>query len=157
MSFNFLLVVQFLLVSLAAGITGTLCMTFFMHGFTRSGLANANMIEAIGSIFTKSENNALLVGGILHLVSGVIFAMIYALLLALLGVQGTFYSALVGLCIGAGHGFVLAFLLVVAVAEHHPLEKYREAGLGVAAVHFLGHIIYGAIVGTIVGYYHLPL
>jgi hypothetical protein len=53
--------------------------------------------------------------------------------------------------IGIFHGVVFSFLLVILVAEHHPLEQFREAGSEVAIAHLAGHIIYGLILGTLVG------
>jgi hypothetical protein len=37
------------------------------------------------------------------------------------------------------------------VAEHHPLPEFREVGVAVAAAHLVGHIIYGLVVGMILG------
>ena len=53
--------------------------------------------------------------------------------------------------IGVFHGVAFGFLLVVTVAEHHPLEQYRNAGFEVAIAHFAGHVIYGILVGLVVG------
>jgi hypothetical protein len=53
--------------------------------------------------------------------------------------------------IGFLHGFVVFFLLINMVAEHHPLPEFREVGVGVAAAHLVGHIIYGLVVGMILG------
>jgi hypothetical protein len=53
--------------------------------------------------------------------------------------------------IGLFHGVAFAFVLVISVAEHHPLEQFRDAGFEVAIAHLAGHIIYGLIVGTMVG------
>lgn len=142
---------HFLLVSLAWGIFGTLAMSLLMLGIDRAGLTKANMIEAIGSIFTKSEENAHLVGAIIHFASGVTFSIIYNLIFGFTNVTGFLLTTVVGIGIGFGHGFVMVFLLLVAVAEHHPLEKYREAGPYVAAAHLVGHIVYGAVVGAITG------
>lgn len=37
------------------------------------------------------------------------------------------------------------------VAEKHPLEKFRNATLETGALHLIGRIIYGAVVGIVVG------
>jgi len=54
--------------------------------------------------------------------------------------------------IGLFHGVAVGFLLVVAVAEYHPLKKFQEAGVEVAIAHLVGHVIYGVIVGAVIGY-----
>jgi len=52
---------------------------------------------------------------------------------------------------GVFHGLVVSFLLAVLVAEHHPIEQFQKAGSEVAAAHLFGHIIYGLIVGAVIG------
>jgi hypothetical protein len=48
---------------------------------------------------------------------------------------------------GPFHGSVVSLMLVVLMAEHHPLERFREAGLRVAVTHVAAHIVYGFVVG----------
>jgi hypothetical protein len=45
----------------------------------------------------------------------------------------------------------MSFILVIAVAEHHPLPEFREAGFTVAVAHVVGHVVYGALVGLVLG------
>ncbi|HWP93895.1 MAG TPA: DUF6789 family protein [Thermodesulfobacteriota bacterium] len=134
-----------------AGLLGTGGMSFAMWLITRSGVANADMIRAIGSIFTHSYENSFKPGLIIHLVTGTLIAFIYILLINLLSPTSIAYFILTGAMIGLFHGVAFSFLLVVSVAEHHPLERFREAGSEVAVAHLVGHIIYGLIVGTVVG------
>ena len=143
--------IHFLLSTIFAGIIGTGGMTLFMHSITQTGIANADMVRAIGSIFTRSLDSALLVGTLLHFTAGVIFAMIYTILFGFFGAQGTLPHVGIGILIGFMHGFVLSFFLVISVAEHHPLKEFREAGFSVAVAHLIGHIIYGALVGLVIG------
>ena len=48
-------------------------------------------------------------------------------------------------------GAVAGFILVAVVAENHPLKEFKEAGFSVAVAHWLGHLIYGLIVGAVIG------
>jgi len=50
---------------------------------------------------------------------------------------------------------VVSFALVVLVAEHHPLERFQKAGMGVAVAHLLGHLVYGLIIGLLAVWWHL--
>lgn len=150
---NLFLIVEFLLTTAVAGIVGTAGMSLFMHLITRSGVTNANMMGAIGSLLTKSMESAFLVGGILHFISGIGFAMLYTLLFNFFSISGFLASAGVGLAFGFAHGFVLSFVLVASVAEHHPLPEFRDAGIFVAVAHLIGHVIYGFLVGSVVGLY----
>ncbi len=139
-------------ISVVSGIIATLGMELFLRKITRSGLANADMVRAIGSIFTKSLDTAYRVGIIIHIISGIFFAFVYTLIISLVGVHGFLSSAGAGLLIGFIHGAVVGFMLVVTVAEHHPLPEFREAGFSVAVAHWGAHLLYGLLVGIVVGF-----
>ena len=140
-----------ILIIILSGILGTCGMSLVMWLITRSGLANADMIRAVGSIYTRSYENALLPGIIMHFTAGIIFAFLYVAFLSLfsLGSVGAYIG--VGAMTGVFHGLVVSFLLVVLVAEHHPIEQFQKAGAEVAVAHLFGHIIYGLIVGAVIG------
>ena len=140
-----------ILVIILSGILGTSGMSLVMWLITRSGLANADMIGAVGSIYTRSSENALLPGIIMHFTAGIIFAFLYVVFLSLfsLGSVGAYIG--MGAMTGVFHGLVVSFILVVLVAEHHPLEQFRKGGSEVAVAHLVGHIIYGLIVGAVIG------
>jgi hypothetical protein len=145
------LVIQFIFGSAFAGLIGAACMALFMTALTRRRIVNADMIRAIGSLFTGSNDAALPVGGFVHAVSGIVFAMIYGTILSFFSVHGFWYATAMSGVIGLIHGFVVFFLLINMVAEHHPLPEFREVGVGVATAHLVGHIIYGLVVGMIIG------
>jgi uncharacterized membrane protein YagU involved in acid resistance len=137
--------------TILAGVLGTGMMSLVMWLITRSGIANADMIGAIGSIFTRSYENAFTPGLIIHLAAGVVIAFFYVVLISLFSPNSVASSIGAGAMIGLFHGVAFSFLLVVLVAEHHPLERFREAGSEVAIAHLVGHIVYGLVVGTVVG------
>ena len=137
--------------TIVAGLMGTGGMTLAMWLIKRSGIANADMVRAIGSIFTNSIEEARTPGVIIHFIVGSLIAFIYVLLISLLGPSSVAATIGTGTMIGVFHGVAFSFLLVIAVAEHHPLEQFRNAGVEVAIAHFIGHVIYGLIVGTIIG------
>lgn len=140
-----------ILVIILSGILGTSGMSLVMWLITRSGLANSDMIRAVGSIYTRSFENALLPGIIMHFTAGIIFAFLYVVFLSLfsLGSVGAYIG--MGAMTGVFHGLVVSFLIVVLVAEHHPIEQFQKAGAEVAVAHLFGHIIYGLIVGAVIG------
>lgn len=145
------LIIEFLLATFLAGIIATGGMTVFMNGITRAKITNADMVRAVGSMFTKGSGDAaLMVGAMLHLISGVGFAMIYTIIVNFFGVPEGIATIGGMTLLGAFHGFVLSFLLVVSVAEHHPLQEFQEAGIGVAVAHFVGHIVYGFLLGAVI-------
>ncbi len=69
--------------TILAGVLGTGMMSLVMWLITRSGIANADMIGAIGSIFTRSYENAFTPGLIIHLAAGVVIAFFYVVLISL--------------------------------------------------------------------------
>ncbi len=60
-------------------------------------------------------------------------------------------NALAGLLIGFIHGAVVGFLLISTVAVRHPLPEFREAGFNVAVAHWADHLVYGFLVGSVIG------
>ncbi len=134
-----------------SGIIGTAGMELFLQRITKSGIANADMSRAIGSIFTRSIESAYGLGITIQIISGIIFAFFYTLALVYFNIHGYLGNAFAGLLLGFIHGAVVGFLLISAVAEHHPLPEFREAGFNVAVAHWAGHLVYGFLVGSVIG------
>jgi len=140
-----------LVTALIAGLLGGVGMIAVMKLITRAQWAHYDMIVAIGSLVTKSRENALRMGLIIHAISAVVFAFLYTLAMAKFGLIHLPTSIFAGLLIGFIHGFVISILLVWVVAEQHPLQEFQSAGFAVGLVHFAGHLAYGAIVGLLAG------
>ena len=140
-----------ILLIMLAGFVATLAMTLvmgFIHGL---GLANADMVRAIGSLFTRKYENAFWPGALAHFGAGTIFALLYAALggLAPLPVSSGVATVIMMTIFGAFHGFAVSIILAITVAEYHPLEQFRKAGGDVVVSHFVGHLVYGFFVGLI--------
>lgn len=142
---------KLIILTMFSGLVGTAGMTFFMWVINRMGIANVDMIRAIGSIFTKSSEDSVTPGLITHFGAGIIISFFYVAIISLLSPTTFISTTATGLMIGLFHGIVFSFLLVVAVAEHHPLEQFRTAGSEVVVAHLAGHIVYGLLVGAVVG------
>ena len=146
---NFL--VKYLCTALAAGLVGGGLMELVMWLIARAGLARGDMILALGSLLTKTRDNAYRVGLVIHATAAVGFALVYALLMVTLGYTRLPLSLMLGLGVGVLHGLVVSLMLVWVVADRHPLEEFKEADLLVGLSHLAGHAAYGAIVGLVVG------
>lgn len=137
------------LVIILAGIVSTFVMIIFLELVTRTKLANADMVRAIGSIVTGSYDKSLVPGLIIQFGFGIVFSFVYFGILSYfnssIGLNGVLGGGLMGLF----HGIVVGFVGVVTVAEHHPLESFRKAGFTVAAAHVFGHVVYGLAIGVI--------
>lgn len=144
-------IVNYLLTSLVAGVVGGLAMEGAMWLIARTGLAKGDMILALGSLLTKTRDQAYRVGLVIHATAAVGFALVYALLMVILGYTELPASLMLGLGVGALHGILVSLMLVWVVADQHPLEEFKEADLLVGLSHFAGHVAYGAAVGLVVG------
>ncbi|WP_244926669.1 DUF6789 family protein [Leptospira wolffii] len=145
-----------ILLVLMAGFFGTVCMSAVMWSIHYAGSTNADMVRAIGSFFTKKMETAFIPGIVTHIVFGVMFAFPYVFLINM--APHIFIASIVtGGAVGFFHGYLVGFLLVSLVAQKHPLEQFREAGISVAAAHVFGHLIYGVVIGLSVGYFGIDL
>ncbi len=144
-------IVSFLLTSLAAGVLGGLAMEAVLWAIGAAGWAKANMVVALGSLLTKSRENAWRVGIFVHLLSAIGFAALYVALMHSLGFTRMPHSMMLGAAVGFGHGLIVSLGLVWVVAEQHPLEEFSEAGLAIGLAHIVGHVAYGAVIGIVVG------
>jgi len=145
------ILLTYLLTALVAGVLGGLVMEAVLWIIGRGGWAKADMIVALGSLFTKTRHTAWRVGALLHLVSAIGFAFVYALLMHALGFTAMPLSAALGAGFGVLHGLIVSLGLVWVVAEQHPLAEFNEAGLAIGLSHIVGHVAYGAVVGLVIG------
>jgi len=144
------LIVKVLLFASLAGLVGAAAMTAVMRLIARTRWTRADMIIAVGSLLTKSRDNAFLVGLFLHGISAITFGVTYTLLL--MAVQLTKWPAafFAGGAIGVFHGLVVSLSLCWVVADQHPLEEFRNVSMSIAVTHFIGHVVYGAVVGLVI-------
>jgi len=150
------LIGEFLVWSVIAGGLGVAAMTTVLWAITRSGLSNARMVVAVGSLLTRGYEKATLVGGFIHVTAGLFFGLVYTLILVAIGHGGVVPNLMFGALIGVVHGLIMALVLVAAVAEVHPLEEFQKGGFDIAVSHAAAHIVYGAVVGLVIGLSGLP-
>lgn len=140
-----------------AGLIATAAMSGALYAIHWRGLAEADMIRAVGSIITRKESNAMLPGFILHFLSGIGFAFLYVIVWSSLPLEGFVHYVALGALTGFAHGLVVSFVLVVLVAEHHPVPRFQEAGIDVALAHLAAHVVFGLLVGLVAGSYLVRL
>lgn len=145
---------RLVIIPIIAGFVATLGITGTLWFINRMRLTNADMVRAVGSLFTRSSENATMVGLAIHFLAGIIISVVYLHLLSLLNAGGvvtgitslTFFGGLLGFV----HGFIFSFIMVI-VAEHHPVDLYQKADFLVAVAHVIGHIVYGLLLGLMFG------
>ncbi|NRA46491.1 MAG: hypothetical protein HRU09_16190 [Oligoflexales bacterium] len=126
---------------IVAGLIATSAMTLFLYIIHFSRLANADMVGAIGSIFTPDMKKARMFGGLIHYTTGCALAFLYVGVWSFIDINKLMPG--IGLFTGFAQGLVVSLMLVVLIAEHHPNDSFRRAGFGVAIAHLLAHIVYG--------------
>ncbi len=139
---------KYILLPIVGGFIATLGITLVLWIIDKTGWTKADMVRAVGCLFTKSLENALKIGLVIHFTAGIIISGIYLHVLSLLNLPNFFSIVIVGALIGFIHGFVVGFGIVI-FAEHHPVEQFQEADFQVAVAHVLGHIVYGLLIGVI--------
>lgn len=149
---NFLQAIEFIFITPIAGIAGALSMSFFMYVVSVRLLHTpVNMIEAVGSLVTGSMDHAKRVGMIVHLASGIYFSFIYTALFMGMNTQGLPITFFAGLGLGFFHGLIVAYGLMFYTAERHPIARFRHVTFHVGILHLVGHVLYGGIIGFLVG------
>jgi uncharacterized membrane protein YagU involved in acid resistance len=142
---------KYILVTLLAGIAATTARVLFLELITKLRQVHVDMIKAIGTLYHGSYYHALLRGFTAHYVFGIISAFIYLLLLGVFHPLTIYSSALYGGLIGFFHGCVVSFTLTVIVDEDHPLPQFRKYGFEVVVYYWVAQIIYGLVLGAIIG------
>ncbi|NIP29773.1 MAG: hypothetical protein GTN99_02475 [Candidatus Dadabacteria bacterium] len=132
-----------------SGIIATFIMILFLEFVTRTKLANADMVRAIGSIITRDYNKALIPGLIIQFAFGIVFSFIYFGILSYFTSVIMINGILLGGLMGFFHGIVVGFVGIVTIAIHHPITEFKEAGILVAAAHLFGHVVYGLSIGIL--------
>jgi hypothetical protein len=146
------LIVTFLFYSALAGLLGALAMTGTMRLIARTQWARGDMVIAVGSLLTKSKENALMVGVIMHGISAIGFGVIYTLILMGLHLNHWPMGFFAGVFFGVFHGLIVSLTLCWVVSDQHPLEEYRRVSVSVAVSHFIGHIVFGGVVGLVIAF-----
>ena len=84
----------------------------------------------------------------IHIGMGIGFAFVYA---AFLNLSALPFNALTGLLLGSIHGVIAMLLVSILIMEHHPEPRYHDRGPATGLAQLGAHMIYGTIVGLVVG------
>lgn len=142
----------FILISLFSGILAALAMSISMRLISRLGGGDeVDMVMAIGSFFTGRKENATRFGILIHVGSGIFFGLVYGLIFSAISMTTLPEVFLVGIGLGFLHGLGMAYVLMISMAEKHPLQEFRSVSLLIGVIHLAGHIVFGATVGLLAG------
>jgi len=133
---------------IVSGVIATGVMSLFLTFLHRAKVANTDMVRCVGSLVTRSENYAFQTGTVLHVIFGVGFALLYALVVTFAPVSNEIGLIMVCMALGFFHGLFMALFFTIVVKEHHPLPHFRRAGFDVIIGYLLAHLIYGLSLGV---------
>jgi len=144
------------------GFVGTVVLTGLMSGSQALGLTRMSLPYMLGTMFTPNRDRAMLVGFMVHIINGWLFAFVYAAGFESWRRASWWLGALIGLVHGS---FVLLAGMVLipsmhprmASEQHGPTPTRQLEPPGVLALNYgrrtpisvlISHIVYGAILGA---------
>lgn len=142
--------------AIVAGIVGTVVITVVMNMAPQLGMPKMDIVGMLGSMFSPEGNR--IVGLGMHLMMGVVFAIIYALLWnAGIGSIGLLWGAL----FGAGHWLVAGAMMGGMSMMHAGVKAGTVEAPGIFMMHngglmafmggLIGHVIFGLVVALVYG------
>ncbi|MEA2755216.1 MAG: hypothetical protein QOJ54_1505 [Aliidongia sp.] len=150
------------------GLVATVAMTTILQASQGLGLSRMSLSFLLGSAFSTNRSTATVLGFVLYVVGGWVFAYLYVLFFSSIGI----YTWWMGVIVGVLHG---AFLLVCAIpllpyihprmaSEHHGVTLRRQLeppgflamnyGYQTPFTTLLAQAVYGGVLGACVQVHH---
>lgn len=141
-----------------AGIIGTIVITMVMAMAPKMGMPKMDMVGMLGAMFSPEGNRTLGLG--IHLMMGVVFAIVYALLWSLgVGSLGLLWGAIFGI----GHWLVAGAMMGGMPMMHAGIKAGTIQAPGVFMLQnggmmafmggLMGHVIFGLVVALVYGFF----
>lgn len=143
-----------ILVTILAGLAATTVRAAVLEIISKLRVTHVDMIKAIGTLYHGEYYHSLYRGYVTHYIFGLVSAFIYLLLLSVFQPSTVATSAAYGGLIGFFHGCVVSYTLTVIVDEDHPLKEFRSYGYEVVLYYWAAQVVYGVVLGAIVGTVH---
>lgn len=142
--------------AIVAGLLGTIIITMVMNMAPQMGMPKMDIVGMLGSMFSPEGNRTM--GMAMHMMMGIVFAIIYALLWnAGLGSVGLLWGAL----FGAGHWIVAGTMMGGMSMMHAGVKAGTVEAPGVFMLNnggimafmggLIGHVIFGLVVALVYG------
>jgi len=133
------------------GLIGSFAMNLFMRTVSHAYSQRVDMVIALGSFFTGTVDRATILGTLIHSIAGIVFGILYFLLMNAMNSLSFPSAVFLGLGFGFFHGLIMSYCLMFIASERHPIEAYRKATLEQGLLHLVGHMIFGGVAGFIGG------
>jgi hypothetical protein len=149
----------------AVAVTGTVLLTGVLIAAQLAGWTRMDVPLILGTAFVADPDRARVVGFLVHLVDGLVFALAYTVVFALMGWAAWWSGLLFGLFLG----LVSLVLFVPLLAGVHPRMASTRSGPGAATlleppgllglnygartpvVTLFAHGVYGVLLGWVLG------
>ena len=142
---------KLVLITIIAGILASFARIVLLEMISKFRSVHVDMIKAIGTLYHGRRGDVYLRGYGAHFLVGTVSAFVYLLLISIFNPDSIGASAAYGAVIGLFHGCVVSFAMTVIVDEHHPLPEFRTFGYEVVVYYWAAQIVYGAVVGAVIG------
>lgn len=142
---------QFVLYSILAGLVGAGGMTLVLGFFGQVGWTRANLVVALGYLFSRDRKPAIALGATIHGVAGVVFAMIYTTIFLFFDLSTAPAIIFMGLGLGWAHGIVMSLIFVVSAVLGEPEGEMKKVQFAGGPAYMVAHIVYGFLVGVVIG------
>jgi uncharacterized membrane protein YvlD (DUF360 family) len=139
------------------GLIGSFAMNLFMRTVSHAYSQRVDMVIALGSFFTGTVDRAAILGTLIHSIAGIVFGILYFLLMNVMNSLSFPSAVFLGLGFGFFHGLIMSYCLMFIASERHPIEAYRKATLEQGLLHLVGHMIFGGVAGLLGGLFALGL
>lgn len=133
------------------GLIATLAMSLLLYAIGQSGAQGAEWVKGIGSSIPTPAGGSQVPGAAIHVIAGIVFAYVYALLGRQFAFQVPGQMIALGVVVGLVKGIVASLVLGMLAFDQDPMGRVSQAGLGVGIVHAVGHAVYGLLVSVLFG------
>ena len=140
-----------MLVTILAGLAASTARAALLELISKLRVTHVDMIKTIGTLYHGEYYHSLMRGYVTHYIFGLVSAFTYLFLLSVFQPATIASSAAYGALIGFFHGCVVSYTLTVIVDEDHPLKEFRNYGYEVAIYYWVAQILFGLVMGAIVG------
>ncbi len=143
-----------ILSAVIAGLVSTVVFTVILMMAPKMGMPKMDIVSLLGSMFSAKTN--LVLGWMMHLMMGVVFALIYAFLWSS-GIGAATWTS--GLVFGAVHWLIVGVIMAMIPMMHVGIKSGAVQAPGMwmtnngGAMAFMGglvgHMIFGAVVALV--------
>jgi len=137
-----------------AGVAASLIFSFVLAMAPKMGMPKMDIVSLLGSMFSAKSNQAL--GWMTHLMMGIVFALIYALLWSL-GISAATWVG--GLIFGAAQWLVVGMVMGMMPMMHEGIKSgavkapglwmTNNGGLMAFMGGLVGHMIFGIVIALV--------